>query len=511
MEKLSLLKKNEQEACGFASKVMLITIGFLVLVYLLNVVGIFIVPQKPMLLAMSIGIAALLVPSLLVFVLKCQGPWVKYVIVAFSIIMTATLNVLLSWHAVLIFIYPIAISTLFFSRSLSWYALVLSLILFTASQIFSMSSGGVVDNNLLNLSDMIMFGILPRMMELLAISIIFIVLSKRTKTLLKNAVGAEEQKTALDRVITLTDKSYEVSTRLAESVQTLLSLSTHADKSNERIALETGNIVSASNQTLSYVDDAGVVVAQATSDINTIAKENSEMAHILQDVMSLTKDNADDMKDAAGEMQRIDAVTKESKAIILSLAQKSSEIAGIANVISSIAKKTNLLSLNASIESAQAGEYGKGFAVVASEIRNLAGQARTAASNIAGLIEVVLADTQKAVQSMNRSAEMVENGLELISRADRSTRDVTGSIEKVTALAQNTDNLSASVAVSGQKINESVAEIDRITSSNLNDLKTILKALEEQRKAMNEVTASVQSINSTSNELLHVVNQKVTV
>jgi O-antigen ligase len=93
MEKLSLLKKNEQEANRFASRVMLFTTIFLVLVYLMNVVGLFIVPKTPMLLATVSGIALLLIPSFIVFVLKCRGGWVKYAIVAASVLMTAVLNI----------------------------------------------------------------------------------------------------------------------------------------------------------------------------------------------------------------------------------------------------------------------------------------------------------------------------------------------------------------------------------------------------------------------------------
>lgn len=503
-----ILIKNEEEANRFTARVMLVTISFLLLVYILNVVGIFIAPKGPMTIACGVSAALLLFPTIVVFVFKCHGAWVKYAIVTASVFMVAVMNLLLSWHVILMFVYPIAISSLFFSRRLSWFAVIISLISFASSQIGSRFAGGIQDRNLTDFYATIVYGIAPRSIELLAISVIFIMLSKRTKKLLQNVVGAEEQKSTLDQIMALTDKSYEVSNVLATSVKTLSEVTGNAIKTNEKISHETGNIFDGSEKTFRYVDEASTIVSSVSSELNLISKDNNEISRVSGEAMQLTKNNSANMKDAADEMQRIDKVTKDSKAIITKLAEKSNEISGIAKVITSIAESTNLLSLNASIESARAGEQGKGFAVVAAQIRALAEQSQAAAGNIEKLIQTVLDDTLKAVNSMDMNATIVENGLALIHKADLSSEEVTKSIEKVNAMAQNTASLSTTVAADGEKINKAVEEINKLTSQNLEDLKSILDLSEGQLKAMNEVAASVESINTTSEELLQVVNQK---
>jgi methyl-accepting chemotaxis protein len=243
------------------------------------------------------------------------------------------------------------------------------------------------------------------------------------------------------------------------------------------------------------------------SELHVIANENKEISKVSQETMILTDSNTINMKEAADEMQQIDKATKESRAIIARLSEKSNEIANIAQIIKGIATRTNLLSLNASIESARAGEQGRGFAVVASEIRALAEQSQVAASNIEQLIQNVLEDTAEAVNSMDHNAKIVENGLAMIDKADRSSEEVTKSIEKVNTMAKNIASLSTSVAGNGEKINNAVEGISKLTVDSLKELKTILKASEEQLKAMNEVAVSVDSINSTSEELLLVVNK----
>lgn len=504
-----ILMKNEEEANRFSARVMLATISFLLLVYILNVVGIFIAPKGPMTIACAIATVLLLLPSIIVFIFKCHGAWVKYAIVTASVLMVAVTNLLLSWHVVLMFVYPIAIASLYFSRKLSWFAVIISSLLLSASQIGSLYAGGISDKNLPRPFEMILYGIAPRGIELLAISVIFIMLSKRTKKLLQNVVGAEEQKATLDHIIALTDKSYEVSNVLASSVKALTEVTGNAIKSNEKITHETGNIFDGSEKTSRYVNEAGNIVANVSSELNLISRDNNEISRVSGEAMQLTKDNSANMKDAANEMQRIDRVTKDSKAIITKLAEKSNEISGIAKVITSISESTNLLSLNASIESARAGEQGKGFAVVAAQIRALAEQSQAAAGNIEKLIQTVLDDTLKAVNSMDMNATIVESGLALIHKADLSTEEVTKSIEKVNSMAQNTATLSSTVAADGEKINNAVEEINKLTAHNLEELKSIMNLSEDQLKAMNEVAASVESINTTSEELLQVVNQKI--
>ena len=507
MNNQGILLRNEQEANRFAATITLVTIVFLILVYTLNAVGIFIVPQQAMSIAMAVAALMMLIPSFLVIILKRKGRWVKYVIITACVIMVATLSLLLSYHVIILFVYPVAIASLYFSRKLSWYALILSEIVFAISQYASLYAGGVADRNMVEPYNMIVYAIVPRSIELIALSLIFIALAKRTRGLLQNAVGAEEQKNTLDHIMALTNKSYEVSNTLADSVKALSEVTDHAIKSNEEITKKTGYIVEGSQKTIQYVDHASAVVSEVATNLHTIADDNKEILRLSQETKTLTDHNTVNMKDAANGMQQIDLATKGSREIILRLGEKSSEIANIAEIIGGIATRTNLLSLNASIESARAGELGKGFAVVASEIRALAEQSQHAASDISELIKNVLEETQKAVNSMDHNTKIVEEGLTLIDKADKSSKDITYSIQQVNSLAQNTAHLSNTAAESGEKINSAVVGISKLTEESLDELKMILTASEEQLRAVNDVAVSVDSIHATSEELLQVVNK----
>jgi len=505
MNENRILVKNEYEANRFAAKVMLFTIIFVALVYLLDVVGIFVVPIITMTIALSVGVVLLLIPSVIVFILKAQGWWVKYVTVSAATLMVAFVSAFLSFHAILMYVYAIAIASLYFSRRLSWFAVVFSIIFISLGQIMGFYTNGVPDKNFTDMFGTVIYGVLPRAIELFAISLIFIALSKRTKNMLENVMGAEDQKAMLDRTLAITNKSYEVSSVLAESVKQLSDITEHTTKTNEQIAENTGKIAAGSEDTLKFVDEAVDEVSNISKNLNKIAEEGSFIADISSQVNQMTQNNGLIIRDAADEMRAIDSATGESKELIHRLGERSNEIGRIVEVIKGISGQTNLLALNAAIESARAGEQGKGFAVVAGEIRTLAEQSERAAKDISNLIKEVLEDTQKAVESMDKGSKMVGRGLEVINEADRSFERVSAASMELNNKVQEVSGVTLNVARGSDRIVDIVRNIRDINYRNLGELQSIAAASEEQLASMQQVASSVETIEKTAGELLGVV------
>jgi methyl-accepting chemotaxis protein len=505
MSQNHILVKNENEANRFASKVMLYTIAFVVLVYLLDVAGIFIVPVDTMTIAMSLAAICLALPAIIVFGFKKQDKWVKFVITTAASVMVFIITILLSWHAVLMFVFPLAISSLYFSRKLSWYTAILSLVSQSFAQYLSLSSV-IKDQNLSTPYEMVVYGIAPRAIEFMAISIIIIILSKRTRNMLRNVMGAEEQADLLNRMLAVTNKAKEVSGVLSESVRKLSIITDSAAKANEQIAENTQKIASGTESTVRFMDVALTEVANISGNLNRIAQESTDISQISQQMRMLNEDSGKAIQSAAREMLSISEATIESKELVARLKEKSIEISRFAEIITGISEQTNMLALNAAIESARAGEQGRGFAVVAGEIRNLAEQSQKAASDISDLIVEINVDTEKASNAMDTSATLVSNGLGIIKEAGSTFGRLSefgarmyGRIAEVSAETGN-------AAASSNQMVELVEEIKAINSKNLAELHEIAAAVEQQLASMQQVTSSVSSIEGMANELLETVN-----
>ena len=96
--------------------------------------------------------------------------------------------------------------------------------------------------------------------------------------------------------------------------------------------------------------------------------------------------------------------------------EKSMQITDIVEVITAISEQTNLLSLNAAIESARAGEAGKGFAVVAGEVGKLASQSSEFTANIANIIKDLQRRTEDVEKNVGQLSEVAEEQAQLIER-----------------------------------------------------------------------------------------------
>ena len=500
-----ILIKNEEDANRLASRFMLVTISFLVLVFALNIANIFVVPFDTMSIALIPSAILLFMPTLLVSVFKLYKPWVKYVSVICATLMVFLVSTFLSYHVVLLYLYPLAIASLIFSTKLSWFTTIINLILVSISQILSLYSGGVPDRNFTNISDTIMFGILPRIIILLAISVLFILLSKRTYTMLANMMGADEQAQILKRMQDVSNKSFEVCNTLTKSSEQLTDITRATTIANEQITENTSQVVAGSQQTLDNINLAANSIMEISENLNHIASESLSMEKTSENTQIITQHSIQNMENVITEMNAIVESVKQSKVIISQLEERTNIIGQIVEVITNISSQTNLLALNASIESARAGEQGKGFAVVASEIRGLAEQSQKAAKEIKELVTGIVENTSKAVEVIDNSNNMIDHGVDAIRKTEESFEDLTKANSEINKMVHSVNSVTQKIAKNSDQLVNIIENIRSISSKTQFDLQSIASSSEEQLAAMEEVSASVETIEKTANELMQVI------
>jgi len=123
-------------------------------------------------------------------------------------------------------------------------------------------------------------------------------------------------------------------------------------------------------------------------------------------------------------------IIKQSSEAIGKLSDYSTKIGRILQVIEDIAKKTDLLAINAAIEAANAGEQGRGFAVVAEEVRKLAERTTKATGEIGGIIQDIQAFTSEAVDSMHGSGDAMNKIIYDTARVNEMVDHIAAATEK---------------------------------------------------------------------------------
>ncbi|PIC82465.1 globin-coupled sensor protein [Sporosarcina sp. P1] len=144
------------------------------------------------------------------------------------------------------------------------------------------------------------------------------------------------------------------------------------------------------------------------------------------------------------------------------LHHSSEQIQGVVTLITSIADQTNLLSLNAAIEAARAGQHGKGFAVVAAEVRNLSVETKQAIGKVTGMIEVTdanIAEMSNFMKQMEKLIQESAKGNELV------TQSYDGIVQAVSGMKEQTAESHTSIESTVQILEEINQAIETIAHS----------------------------------------------
>ncbi len=179
-----ILNENEKQANKITAKVMQTTFGIFTLIYLLNIAGVFVIRDTIMTSAYIGSSCLLLMPTLVNNLLKIEKGYVKYINVICAALFVTLLSITLTYHVVVIYVYPIAIASLYFSKRLNVFATVLTVTGVSIGQILAFFIDTLQDDNFTELYDVIIYGIIPRGLVLVAVAVIFTMLCSRTVSLL---------------------------------------------------------------------------------------------------------------------------------------------------------------------------------------------------------------------------------------------------------------------------------------------------------------------------------------
>lgn len=420
-----VLRENELRSNRLVANVMFVCFIINTAVFILNLIGFFIIPMKIMNIAYFVSAIALLLPTLLVRVLKGTQSWIKYVNVMAALICVFILSLVLTFHVVVLYAFPVAIATLYYNKTLNRMTLVMNIMVVSVGQVLAFILNTYEDWNFPNLNNMIIYGVIPRGLEVLLMSVVLNKVCIGTGRILGELTGVmEKEKKVTEHSVLIAQKAMEVSNELLDSVTELVETSDIVEKSNQMIANETEIVLHDSADNKRHIDTANEKIINITDRIEELNKQGNDVVNLSEQVKEITNDNQKRIDKANDSMEQIHRSTDECKNVISFLGEESKEIINIVNIITEIANQTNILALNASIEAARAGEHGRGFAVVAEEIQKLAEQTRASVDNIGKIIQSVVANTDQAVGAMERSVLLTQTGLSSIKEVEAAFTNI---------------------------------------------------------------------------------------
>ncbi len=243
------------------------------------------------------------------------------------------------------------------------------------------------------------------------------------------------------------------------------------------------------------LEESSAAVEEMSSSIESIADKTEEqhvfvnrtgpvITEYLAGLKKITSASKHAEELSAGSVKRAEDGSRRLNEIVSGMEAirgSSNEIGLITEVINDIAEKTNLLSLNASIEAARAGAYGRGFAVVADEIGKLADLSIQQAKSIQNHI-------QSAVTKIENEMQIVYDSEETLRGIGQSAGEVLSAVKTIGGLCEDQERMAGGLASNSREIEERSADIARSTA--------------EQKIIVSEVSKAVEHLNSIMNDVL---------
>ena len=425
---------------------------------------------------------------------KKQDEYVKYIIIICAVAFVTISASTLGYHVVLLYIYAIAIASLYFSRKLNIFTTILSVIGVSVGQLLDFVLNTLPDKNFTNMYKLVVYGIVPRAIVLIAIAAIFTMLCERTAGMLSNLLNAEEQERIMNHMKQMQEKSKKTSDELLQMVKALSAITEASMKANEKIVDETGSVLRSFSQNTDEITGINGRTQDINAQLIALGEMNSQVAKLAKEINERTKENQKKMDEATEGMEQIHQSTNECKDIIWQLGEESKEILGIIKVITGISNQTNILALNATIEAARAGEHGKGFAVVAEQIQKLAEQTRTAVDDIGRIVKDAVNHTENAVGVMEKSVLLTKDGMERIREVGNSTAVITSSNSCMSDQIMEMDRTVDLIREQSDEVAKGMDQVNSNTQSNYSAIDHVTSATQENSAGVAEIENMVERI-----------------
>ena len=210
---------------------------------------------------------------------------------------------------------------------------------------------------------------------------------------------------------------------------------------------------------------------------------------------------------ALEKMKTVFERIEQSGGKVFELEGKTSQVNQIVEIITSVAQRTNLLSLNASIEAARAGEAGRGFSVVADEIRKLAESASRSAEEISKLIAEIEGETQGVADEMRQSSQVINEGREDVNTIAASLEQIRAAVGEASGRAEEIFHEADRQTRDAEHMVSSMDEIGQVAAGNAEAVEAVAATTREQVGAMSELVTSTQGLTELSEELREVLRR----
>jgi methyl-accepting chemotaxis protein len=314
--------------------------------------------------------------------------------------------------------------------------------------------------------------------------------------------AASQVSAGSNQVAGAADESAKVSVQASSAIEEVTS-------TMHEMSINVQNVVKNTQVQASSVAETSASIDQMVTSIQRVA----DTAKVLLDIANRSREEVvtgiQTMEKATDGLNRTNRAIQSSAEIINILGHRADDIGKIIEVIDDLAEQTNLLALNAAIEAARAGEHGLGFAVVADEVRKLAEKSTQSTKEIADLIQSIQREARQAVENMEHSTRIVEEGLSLGNELGSALHKISDVVTEVYKFSQEigaaTNEQSAGssqIAKATNRLTEITQEINSAVEEQASGAQAVVRAMDKMRELVQQSASSSTELSAAAEQML---------
>jgi methyl-accepting chemotaxis protein len=288
---------------------------------------------------------------------------------------------------------------------------------------------------------------------------------------------------------------------ISASSQQLLASTEQGALASEQIASSSEHLEQELDKQVNSLEDATNAVYQITEQITTIGNNSESVYLSAGQAASSSKEGALTVVSVSEQMKSIYSTVKELDDTMELLTRHIRDIGKFVAVIHEISAQTNLLSLNAAIESARAGEAGKGFAVVAAEVRKLADESAGSSQQIEKLIGLIQSEMKRIGSTMQNGLFEVELGIEKTEHAQIVFQQIDEAVDHVYAGVTSVKETVDHLILGSQRIVSVMDVVDNVAKEGKTVSRQSTASSQEQLSSMEEIRSAAGSLAKLSEDL----------
>jgi methyl-accepting chemotaxis protein len=318
------------------------------------------------------------------------------------------------------------------------------------------------------------------------------------------------------------DETYMLARSFERMAGSLRDLVEHTQSTGDQVSTAADELTRAASSVSSSNDEISSTVMALATGVSEQQKLLTEANRSIHDIAATIERNADRAREAFGfaaeanqkahsgvdvarlaieKMRLVFERVEQSVKRVFELEEKTRHVNQITGLITSVAHRTNLLSLNASIEAARAGEAGRGFSVVADEIRKLAESAGQSAEEISKLINEIQADTGEVADEMRESSLGIREGHEDIDTIAHSLEHIRSAVGEAANRAEEIFHGADSQTHDVEQMVRSMEEVARVSERNAESIEGVVGGSRGQVAAMAEMVSATDTVGSLVEQL----------